>query len=75
VTTDAVARHAGPRIFASRYRRLRAAHPVSVLRWLRNGVLLCVLAAALLYLWVATQAGNDIGAATRQGGQRCCGFE
>ncbi len=50
---------------ADRYRRLRAAHPASVLRWLRNGVLLCVLAAALLYLWVATQAGNDIGAAGR----------
>jgi hypothetical protein len=64
VTVNAAARHA-PRVVADRYRRLRTAHPVSVLRWLRNGVLLCVLAGALLYLWVATQAGNDIGAARR----------
>lgn len=28
-------------------------------------MLLCVFAAALLYLWVATQAGNDIDAARR----------
>lgn len=67
MTVNAVARHAAPRVFADRYGRLRAAHPVSVLRWLRNGVLLCVLAAAFLYLWVATQAGNDIGAASRTG--------
>lgn len=65
MTASATAGHAASRIFIGRYRRLRAAHPVSVLGWLRNTVLLCVLAAALLYLWVATQAGNDIGAARR----------
>jgi hypothetical protein len=65
VTVDAAAGHAAPRVLAERYRRLRAAHPVSVLAWLRNGVLLCVLATALLYLWVAIQAGNDIAAANR----------
>lgn len=65
MTVGAAARYAVPQVFADRYRRLRAAHPVSVLRWLRNGVLLCVIAAALLYLWVAIQAGNDIAAANR----------
>lgn len=50
---------------ADRFRRLRSAHPVHVLRWLRNGVLLSVTAAALLYLWVVIQAGNDIAAALR----------
>jgi hypothetical protein len=34
-----------------------------VLRWLRNGVLLGVAAAAVLYLWVAIQADSDIAAA------------
>lgn len=58
-TPRALARHAGPRI-AGRYRRLRSTHPVHVLRWLRNGMLVCVAAAALLYLWVAIQAGDDI---------------
>lgn len=47
------------------YRRLRSAHPVYVLRWLRNGVLLSVAAAALLYMWVAIQAGSDIAAVQR----------
>jgi hypothetical protein len=46
-----------------RYHGLRSAHPVRVLRWLRNGVLLSVLATALLYLWVAAQASNDIAGA------------
>jgi hypothetical protein len=59
-----VTAHAGSRI-AGRYRRLRSAHPVHVLRWLRNGVLLGVAAAALLYLWVVIQAGDDIAAAQR----------
>jgi hypothetical protein len=65
VTVSAAARHAALRILASRYRRLRTAHPVTVLRWLRNGALLCVLATALMYVWVATQAGSDIAAARR----------
>jgi hypothetical protein len=52
-------------ILAGQYRRLRAAHPVQVLRWLRNAMLLGVAAAALLYVWVAIQAGNDINAARR----------
>lgn len=65
MTTEAAARHAAPQVIAAGYRRLRAAHPVSVLRWLRNGVLLCVLAAAVSYVWVATQASNDIGVAKR----------
>jgi hypothetical protein len=65
VTADAAVRPAALRIFARRYRRLRTAHPVIVLEWLRNSVLVCVLAAASLYLWVATQASNDIGAAGR----------
>jgi len=61
---QALARPTQPRI-AGQYRRLRSAHPVDVLRWLRNGVLLGVAAAALLYLWVAIQAGSDIAAARR----------
>lgn len=63
--TNAEVAQAAPQIFAGRYRWLRTAHPVSVLRWLRNSVLLCVLATALLYLWVATAASNDIDAARR----------
>jgi hypothetical protein len=42
-----------------------AIHPIDVLRWLRNGILLCVVATATMYLWVAIQAGGDIGAAQR----------
>jgi hypothetical protein len=53
------------RVLAGQYRQLRTAHPVRVLRWLRNGMLLTVAAAALLYVWVAVQAGNDIDAARR----------
>ena len=40
-------------------------HPATVLRWLRNGVLLSLAAAALLYLWVAIQARHEIAAAHR----------
>jgi hypothetical protein len=40
-------------------------HPVGVLRWLRNGVLLSLAAAALLYLWVAIQARHGIAAVHR----------
>jgi hypothetical protein len=59
--------HPAVRILAGQYRQLRTAHPVRVLRWLRNGMLLGVAAAALLYVWVATQAGHDINAARRTG--------
>jgi hypothetical protein len=64
MTVQALARRAQPHI-AGHYRRVRSAHPVHVLRWLRNGVLLSVAAATLLYLWVAIQAGSDIAAARR----------
>lgn len=47
------------------YRQFRQAHPVTRLRWLRNGVLLCVLAAALLYLWTALAARQDIATVNR----------
>jgi hypothetical protein len=57
--------HPAARVLAVRYRQLRTAHPVRVLRWLRNGMLLTVAAAALLYAWVVIQAGNDINAARR----------
>jgi hypothetical protein len=57
--------HPAVRVLAGRYRQLRTAHPVRVLRWLRNGMLLGVAAAALLYVWVAIQAGHDINAARR----------
>jgi hypothetical protein len=40
-------------------------HPVTVLRWLRNAVLLSLAAAALLYLWVAIQARHEIAAVHR----------
>jgi hypothetical protein len=53
------------RLVTAGYRRLRATHPVYVLEWLRNGALLCVAAAALLYLLVVIEAGTDIAAATR----------
>lgn len=65
MTVDAPARRTVPRALAYRYRKLRTAHPVAVLGWLRNGVLACVLAAALGYVWVASQAGNDISTASR----------
>ncbi|MDH2390597.1 hypothetical protein QCN29_17725 [Streptomyces sp. HNM0663] len=45
--------------------RLRAAHPVVVLRWLRTGVLVTVAMTALLYVVVSTQAGNQVAAAER----------
>lgn len=64
MTLQAQAERTQPWI-GGQYRRLRSAHPVYVLRWLRNGVLLSVAAAALLYLWVALQAGSDIVAAQR----------
>jgi hypothetical protein len=64
VTTATPARLSAPRT-ADRQSRLRSAHPVHVLRWFRNGMLLCVAAAALLYLWVAIQAGSDIAVAQR----------
>jgi hypothetical protein len=63
----ATAWRAVQRIVTERYRRLRAAHPVSVLAWLRNSVLLCVLVTALLYVWIAMQAGDDIAAVNRTG--------
>ncbi len=47
------------------YRGLRATHPVTVLRWLRNGVLVAVVATAVLYLLVATEARRGIAAAAR----------
>jgi hypothetical protein len=40
-------------------------HPATVLRWLRDGVLLCTAAAALLYLWVAINARHEIAAIHR----------
>jgi hypothetical protein len=64
MTMQALARRTQPRI-PGPYRRLRSAHPAHVLRWLRNGVLLGVAAATLLYLWVAIQADSDIAAAQR----------
>jgi hypothetical protein len=54
-----------PRLAAPRYRRLRATHPVYVLAWLRNGVLLGIAGAALLYLLVAVQASSDIATSIR----------
>lgn len=54
-----------PRVLADQYRRLRAVHPIHVLLWLRNGVLLFVAAAAGLYLLVVIQAGGDIAAANQ----------
>jgi hypothetical protein len=65
MTSLAARPHPAVRVLAGRYRQLRTAHPVRVLRWLRNGMLLTVAVAALLYVWVAIQAGNDINAARR----------
>jgi hypothetical protein len=48
---------------ADSVRRLRSSHPVRVLRWLRNGVLLAVLATLLLCFGVATEAHHRIIAA------------
>jgi hypothetical protein len=47
------------------YRGMRDAHPVRVLRWLRNGVFLGVAAATLMYLWVALAARQDIATVSR----------
>ena len=47
------------------YRSLRGAHPVRVLRWLRNGVVAAVAATALLNLLVAIEARREITAARR----------
>jgi hypothetical protein len=46
-------------------RGIRVAHPVTVLRWLRNGVFLGVAAATLTYLWVALAARQDIASVSR----------
>jgi ABC-type Na+ efflux pump permease subunit len=68
VTAQAPAGHAGtgrfvPGFAVRRYRRLRDAHPVDALRWLRTGVLLCVIATAAVCLGVTLQASNDISTA------------
>lgn len=47
------------------YKEVRTAHPVRVLRWLRNGVLLAISATMLLWLVVATSAHHEIGDARR----------
>lgn len=47
------------------HREVWGAHPVTVLRWLRNGVLIGVAAATLTYLWVALAASQDIATASR----------
>jgi hypothetical protein len=65
MTDLAAVPHPALRVLAGQYRQLRTVHPVRVLRWLRNGMLLGVAAAALLYVWVAVQAGHDIDAARR----------
>lgn len=54
-----------PPFVAGRYDRVRTAHPVYVLAWLRNGVLLAIAGVALLYLLVTIQASNDIGSAIK----------
>ena len=48
-----------------RYRRLRTAHPVSVLRWLRHAVLLAMFSTMLLWLAIAFTAHHEITAAIR----------
>ncbi|MGH3246693.1 MAG: hypothetical protein ACRDOI_10850 [Trebonia sp.] len=63
MTAQALARRPAPRFAVRQYRRIRTAHPVTVLRWLRNGVLLSVAATAAVSLGIALQAGNDIGTA------------
>ncbi|MEV0774985.1 hypothetical protein [Streptomyces sp. NPDC050428] len=45
--------------------RLQAAHPTTVLRWLRAGVVAMVAATALLYLVVSTEAEQQLAAARR----------
>lgn len=65
MTAHMAERRTAPQILTAQYRRLRAVHPINVLRWLRNGMLLSVAAASVLYLWVAVQAGHDIDAARR----------
>lgn len=59
--TAAVTARKLPRRAARAWRWVRDAHPVTVLRWLRNGMLAAVAATAVLYLWVALQARQDIG--------------
>jgi hypothetical protein len=58
-----LARRPASQFLVRQYRRIRAAHPVTVLRLLRNGVLLCVAATAAVSLGIALQAGNDISTA------------
>lgn len=50
---------------AAPWARLRAAHPTTVLRWLRAGVIAMVAATALLYVVVSTEAGRQIADARR----------
>lgn len=47
------------------YRKLRATHPVRVLRLLRNGVLLAIIATLLIWLTIAFEAHQKITAARR----------
>ncbi|MDG4858922.1 hypothetical protein P8605_12285 [Streptomyces sp. T-3] len=50
---------------AAAWARLRTAHPVAVLRWLRAGVLAMVCATAVVYLLVAGDGGQQITSARR----------
>jgi hypothetical protein len=54
-----------PRRTRQAYLGIRGSHPVTVLRWLRNGVLFGMAAATLMYLWVALAARQDIAAVRR----------
>jgi hypothetical protein len=65
VTARAAERRTAQQVLTTQYRRLCGVHPSYLLRWLRNGVMLCLAATALFYLWVATQADSDIVAANR----------
>ncbi|MCL8017578.1 hypothetical protein [Streptomyces sp. AS02] len=48
--------------------RLRASHPIVVLRWLRAGILGMVVLTALLYVVVANRAGDQAEAVRRTDG-------
>jgi hypothetical protein len=42
-----------------------AMHPAEILSWLRVAIIGCVVASAVMYLWVVIQASSDIAAANR----------
>lgn len=67
VTARGAGMTAARRAVVARYHSIHGAHPIYVLRWLRNVMLALILLAAIADAWVGIQANNDFSAAQRAG--------